>query len=80
MSISNDIDIRLVELLPYGIDPKVYERGYLDLREVIDNTEGILEEKGEEKSLGDYFRIYEVAAGCCDAGCEAACGIYPPCC
>lgn len=59
LSISNDIDIRLVELLPYGIDPKVYERGYLDLREVIDNTEGILEEKGEEKSLGDYFRIYE---------------------
>src|SRR3712207_5016402 len=59
LSIGNDIDIRLVELLPYGIDDKVFERGYMDLREVIDNTEGILEENSEKLSLGDYFRIYE---------------------
>ncbi|MBC2576813.1 radical SAM protein [Peptostreptococcus canis] len=59
LTINNDIDMRLIELLPYGIDKKVFERGYMDLKEFIDNTEGIYEDSVDDLSVSEYFKIYE---------------------
>lgn len=59
LTINNDIDMRLIELLPYGIDKKVFERGYMDLKEFIDNTEGIYEDSVDDLSISEYFKIYE---------------------
>ncbi len=57
LTINNLMDVRLIELLPYNIDKNVYERGYMDLNEYIQNTEGIYEAEKESLSVTEYFQI-----------------------
>ncbi|WAW15767.1 radical SAM protein [Peptostreptococcus equinus] len=57
LSMDKQIDVRLIELLPYGIDSKVYDRGHIDLKELIKNTEGIYEIENDKLSISDYFKV-----------------------
>lgn len=57
LTISNKMDVRLIELLPYNIDKNVYERGYMDLKEYIRNTEAIYKIDNEDLSVTEYFQI-----------------------
>lgn len=57
MSINNELDVRLIELLPYGIDKNVYNRGFLDLKEYILNTEGINHIDDIDLGVADYYQI-----------------------
>lgn len=58
MTINNDIDIRLIELLPYGLDKGVFDRGYLDIRQFLEyNVESVLKDKKDDLSISEYFRI-----------------------
>lgn len=57
LSIANTMDVRLIEFLPYNIDPAVYERGHMDLEEFMKNTEGIYRDEDDSLSVTEYFRI-----------------------
>ena len=57
LTINSKLDVRLIELLPYNISKNVYERGYMDLQEYIDNTEAIDRSDDEELSVAQYFKI-----------------------
>lgn len=59
LTINSDIDVRLIELLPYGIEPSVFERGYMDLYTYLDhNVEAIdKDENVDNLSVSEYFKI-----------------------
>lgn len=57
MTISNEIDVRLIELLPFNIDKNVFERGYIDLKDYMRNTEAIHRTDDEDLSIAEYFKI-----------------------
>lgn len=57
MTTANDLDVRLIELLPYGVDKKVYDRGHLDLSDLIKDTAGIQQTDGDELSVSEYFKL-----------------------
>ena len=57
MTISNEIDVRLIELLPFNIDKNVFERGFIDLKEYIRNTEAIHKTDDEDLSIAEFFKI-----------------------
>lgn len=57
MTIGNEIDVRLIELLPFNIDKNVYERGYMDLKHYIRNTEAIYRDNDDDLSIAEFFKI-----------------------
>lgn len=57
MSINNNVDIRLVELMDDMVDPAVLERGYINLKEYMQNIEAIDFVGHDENSIGEYFKI-----------------------
>lgn len=58
MTINNNIDIRLIELLPYGIDNKIFDRGYLNLKNYIEyNVESVNRDSKDSLSVSEYFKI-----------------------
>ena len=57
LTINSKLDVRLIELLPYNISKNVYERGYMDLQDYIENTEAIDRSDDEDLSVAKYFKI-----------------------
>ena len=53
LTINSKLDVRLIELLPYNISKNVYERGYMDLQEYIDNTEAI--DRSDDEELSGHY-------------------------
>ncbi len=57
LTIGNNIDVRLIELLPNNIDENVYKRGYINLDEYMKNLEAIDKIENEKLSVTEYFQI-----------------------
>ncbi|WP_101772871.1 radical SAM protein [Peptostreptococcus faecalis] len=57
LTINNNMDVRLIELLPHNLNKHVYERGYMDLKEYMENTEDIYRSEDENLSVTEYFKI-----------------------
>lgn len=51
------IDVRFIELMPIGQGEKIFERGYINLRNKIKELENIKEYKTNEKSVADYYKL-----------------------
>lgn len=57
LTINNKMDVRLIELLPQNLDNNVYERGYMNLSDYMENTEDIYRSDKENLSVTEYFKI-----------------------
>lgn len=53
----NKIDIRFIELMPIGQGEKIFEKGYINLRDKIKELNNLEDYKSNEKSVADYYKI-----------------------
>lgn len=51
------IDVRFIELMPIGQGEKIFEKGYINLRDKIKDLENLKEYKTNEKSVADYYKL-----------------------
>lgn len=49
------IDVRFIELMPIGEGRALYSSGYFNLKEFIENTEGLYRVNSSENSTADYY-------------------------
>lgn len=50
------IDVRFIELMPLGEGKKLYRNGYFNIREYIENIDGIYKVNSDENSTADYYQ------------------------
>lgn len=53
----SSIDVRFIELMPIGEAKKIYTRGYLNIREILDNMDGIHKIGREINSTSTYYKL-----------------------
>lgn len=51
------IDLRFVELMPLGEAKRIYKKGYINVREVIENIEGLYKLREDENTLAKYYKF-----------------------
>ncbi|MGL6106784.1 GTP 3',8-cyclase MoaA [Romboutsia sp.] len=56
------IDVRFIELMPLGEGQKLYQKGYFNIREFIENIDGIYKLNSNENSTADYYE-YRTSKG-----------------
>lgn len=57
LTINSKLDVRLIELIESSTPTGIYDRGYIDLQEYIENIEAINREDDEDLSLTNFYKI-----------------------
>lgn len=52
-----NIDVRFIELMPLGEGLKMFNKGYINLKETLDNIDILTSIKCEEKSVASYYKM-----------------------
>jgi GTP 3',8-cyclase len=52
-----NIDVRFIELMPLGEGLKIFNKGYINLKETLDNIDDLNAIKCEEKSVASYYKM-----------------------
>ncbi|WP_304340149.1 GTP 3',8-cyclase MoaA [Metaclostridioides mangenotii] len=57
MTIRKYVDVRFIELMPLGEARKIYKKGYLNIKDMINSVGGLEKVEDTENSTADYYRF-----------------------
>ncbi|WP_250675710.1 GTP 3',8-cyclase MoaA [Paraclostridium ghonii] len=57
LTIHKNVDVRFIELMPLGEGLKMFEKGYINLKEALNKIEKLKPVNNEEKSVASYYKI-----------------------
>lgn len=57
ITIKKPVDVRFIELMPLGEARKIYKKGYINVKEMINAVEGLEKVEDTENSTADYYRF-----------------------
>lgn len=57
LTLKKPIDVRFIELMPLGEGKKIYKKGYLNAKELINSIKGLKPVEDTENSTANYYRF-----------------------
>lgn len=57
ITLEKPIDVRFIELMPIGQGEKIFEKGYINLRDKVKELDNLEKYSSSEKSVADYYKL-----------------------